>query len=281
MDKTIPASWGLGPADLEIIYLVEVEQADKLRHAAPAERKKLYSPVYEEYFRKLPFHPQHTIKQNQQARQARVDYQLRQILPLIEGKEKFMEIGAGDCSLSIAASSFCKQVLALEVSQEIAENLQLPANVKVLLFDGFDIPLDDNSIDAAYSNQLMEHLHPDDAEEQLRSIHRVLREGGAYICITPNRISGPHDISRFFTDRPVGFHLREYSATELRELFLAVGFSEVIAYTIIKGRQVVLPFAMVTALEKMAEALPQSLKESFLNFRPVKMLMTAVIAGIK
>jgi SAM-dependent methyltransferase len=281
MDKSIPSSWGLGLADLEQIYRVEVEQADKLRRAPAAERKQLYSAVYEEYFRKLPFHPQLTIKHNEAARQARVDYQLRQILPLIKGKQKFMEIGAGDCSLSIAASAFCSEIIALEVSQEIAENLRLPKNVKLVYFDGFNIPLADDSIDAAYSNQLMEHLHPEDAEEQLRNIHRVLRKGGAYICITPNRISGPHDISRFFTDKPVGFHLREYSATELRALFLSVGFSKVTAYTIIKGRKVELPFATVSALEKIADSLPQNLKESFLNLRPVKLFMTAVITGIK
>src|SRR5689334_21989299 len=102
MDRSIPASWGLGMAELEQIYRVEVEQADKLRRAVPAERKQLYSSVYEEYFRKLPFHPQLTIKHNEEAKQQRVDYQLRQILQLIRQAETFLEIGAGDASLSIA-----------------------------------------------------------------------------------------------------------------------------------------------------------------------------------
>jgi SAM-dependent methyltransferase len=281
MNKDIPESWGLGQAELEKIYQVETEQADKLRHAPASERKKLYSTVYEEYFRKLPFHPQLTIKQNEAARKDRVAYQLRQILPLIKGKEKFMEVGAGDCSLSIAVSKYCKEVIALEVSNEVAQNLNLPANVKLILFDGFQIPLDTDSIDVAYSNQLMEHLHPDDAQEQLGSIYRVLRKGGAYICITPNRISGPHDISRFFTDKPVGFHLKEYSATELRALFLSVGFSSVIGYTIIKGRKVVIPFAFITLTELIADVTPDFLKEMVVNFLPVKMILTAVVAGIK
>jgi SAM-dependent methyltransferase len=281
MNKHIPESWGLGQADLEKIYQVETEQADKLRHAAPAERKGLYSTVYEEYFRRLPFHPQLTIKQNEAARKERVAYQLRQILPLIHGKDKFMEVGAGDCSLSIAASEYCKEVIALEVSNEVVQNLNLPANVKLILFDGFQIPLEAERIDVAYSNQLMEHLHPDDAQEQLRSIHRVLRKGGAYICITPNRISGPHDISRFFTDKPVGFHLKEYSATELRALFLSVGFSSVIGYTIIKGRKVVIPFAFITLTELIADATPSFLKEMVVNFLPVKVILTAVVVGIK
>ncbi|MES2620761.1 MAG: class I SAM-dependent methyltransferase [Bacteroidota bacterium] len=281
MDKTIPESWGLGLPELEKIYRVEVEQADKLRQATAAERKPLYSFVYQEYFQKLPFHPQLTIKQNQSAKQGRVDYQLQQILPFIKGKQRFMEIGAGDCSLSIAASNYCREIVALEVSKEVAENSNLPENVKLILFDGFNIPLEDSSVDVAYSNQLMEHLHPDDAAEQLKSIYRVLQKGGAYICITPNRISGPHDISRFFIDKPVGFHLKEYSAGDLRSLFMQVGFQQVIAYTILKGRKVELPFFLVKMIEQMAEGMSEKAKEKFLNFRPVQIIFNAVIAAIK
>ena len=153
--------------------------------------------------------------------------------------------------------------------------------MKLILFDGFYIPLDDDSVDVAYSNQLMEHLHPDDAQEQLQSIYRVLQNGGAYICITPNRISGPHDISRFFTDKPVGFHLREYSACDLRELFIRVGFRKVIAYTILKGRKVELPFSLVKMIEQMAEGMSENTKEKFLNFRPVQIIFNAVVAAIK
>jgi SAM-dependent methyltransferase len=192
-----------------------------------------------------------------------------------------MEIGAGDCSLSIAASDYCTEVIALEVSQEVADNSHFPANVKLTLFDGFNIPLADNTVDVAYSNQLMEHLHPDDAQEQLKSIHRVLRKGGIYICITPNRISGPHDISRFFTDTPVGFHLREYSAVDLRQLFLQVGFQKVIAYTIIKGRKIQLPFALIRMIEAMAERMQEQQRQTFLNLRPVQIIFNAVIAAIK
>ena len=281
MDKEIPESWRLGLPELEKIYQVEVEQANRLRSATATERRSLYSKVYGDYFRQLPFHPQLTIKHNETFKKSRVDYQLRQILPFIHENGKFLEVGAGDCSLSIAASKYCKEVYALEVSNEIADNSQFPPNVKLILFDGFNIPLQENSIRVAYSNQLMEHLHPDDAEEQLRSIFRVLRKDGIYICITPNRISGPHDISRFFTNKPVGFHLREYSANDLRDIFLRTGFKRVIAYTILKGRKVELPFFLVKIIEQLAEAMPTKWRKLFLNFRPVAIVFNSIIAAIK
>jgi SAM-dependent methyltransferase len=279
--ENIPAEWGLGWPEVEKIYRVEVEQSDKLRRAAGSERKKLYSSVYEEYFQKLPFHPQFTIKKNEALKQERINYQLAQILPFIEEGRSFMEIGAGDCGLSIAAAPHCRSAYALEVSAAIARNARLPSNLEILLFDGFNIPLEGNSIDVAYSNQLMEHLHPDDAQEQLKNIFRVLKPGGIYICITPNRISGPHDISRFFSDKPVGFHLREYSAGDLKKALLSAGFRRVIAYTILKRRKVKIPFFMVRLIEFFAELLPVKRRNWFLDFRPVKIIFDSIIAGVK
>ena len=123
-----------------------------------------------------------------------------------------------------------KKVIALEVSDEIVSNIDFPKNASCVIFDGFNIPLNENSADVAYSNQLMEHLHPEDAEEQLMSIYKILKPGGTYTCITPNRLTGPHDISRFYTSELVGFHLKEYSATDLKNVFKKVGFSIIIFF---------------------------------------------------
>ena len=72
----------------------------------------------------------------------------------------------------------------------------------------------------------MEHLHPDDAVDQLKNIYNALVNGGKYICITPNRLTGPHDISKYFDNVATGFHLKEYTVTELSGLFREVGFSD-------------------------------------------------------
>lgn len=61
----------------------------------------------------------------------------------------------------------------------------------------------------------MEHLHPDDAYEQLQEIYNALIPGGIYICITPNRLSGPHDVSQYFDSIATGFHPKEYTTVEM------------------------------------------------------------------
>jgi SAM-dependent methyltransferase len=120
------------------------------------------------------------------------------------------------------------------------------------------VPLPPDSVDVAFSNQLMEHLHPDDALEQLGGIWRALRPGGVYICITPNRISGPHDISQHFDPVATGFHLKEYTTEELSGLFRQVGFRKVQSLLGWRGFSVPVPAAPVIACEAVLARLPST-----------------------
>jgi SAM-dependent methyltransferase len=123
-----------------------------------------------------------------------------------------------------------RKVYAGVVSEVIIRNAVSPDNFHLVVFDGINLPLDDNSVDIAYSNQVLEHLHPEDAAAQLKEIHRVLKLGGQFICVTPNRIGGPWDVSEFFDRECTGFHLKEYTYGELNELFRSTGFRHVRAY---------------------------------------------------
>jgi SAM-dependent methyltransferase len=188
-------------------YEVERQLADRLRNATREQRRTLYGPVYDELYQRVPHHPQLTRKSSPELTQAGLVPQLRLLRPYLKPDSVVLEIGPGDCALSIALAKRVRQVYALDVSEKITEQLSAPANFKLILSDGTSVPLPAGSVDVAYSNQLMEHLHPDDAREQLEGIWRALRPGGVYICITPNRVSGPHDISSHFDSIATGFHL--------------------------------------------------------------------------
>ena len=128
--------------------------------------------------------------------------------------------------------------------------------MKLLLSDGRTIDLPGGSIDIAYSYQVIEHIHPDDAMAQLQEIHRVLSPGGAYLCVTPNRLNGPHDVSQFFDDEATGFHLREYTWTGLAALFQSVGFRSVSCWVGFRGRYFRVPLSLLTLMESMVGVLP-------------------------
>jgi len=82
--------------------------------------------------------------------------------------------------------------------------------------------------DYIISNQVIEHLHPDDLYEHFNSAKAILKPGGKYIFNTPHRYTGPHDISRVFgCSYAVGMHLKEYTFNEIYKLLKKIGFSRI------------------------------------------------------
>jgi SAM-dependent methyltransferase len=194
----------------------------------------------------------------------------------------YLEIGAGDCHLTCSVAAEVQFVYAVDVSDEIASAKERPSNFALILSDGIHIDVPAGSVDVAYSHQLMEHLHPEDAAAQLRQIYAALRPGGVYICTTPHRFSGPHDISKYFTSQAAGFHLKEYCYGELRELFRACGFSQSHAWVGLKGAFAPLPNAAALASEMAVEWMPHRLRKNVARLPLLRALFDSVtIVGRK
>jgi SAM-dependent methyltransferase len=244
-------------------YAIERRLADRLREASPAERSALYTQVYEELFRSIPHHPQLRRRASAE-RAARVDRELYFLAPLLHDELALLEIGAGDLALSERLAGLVGEVHAVDVASEIASGQPIAANLHIHLTDGRHLPLGDESVGLAYSNQLMEHLHPDDALEQLREIFRVIAPGGHYLCVTPNALTGPWDISRLFSSTPTGLHLREYSNRELVALFGDAGFEYLRVVVPAGANARSLPVALFTAPEWALQALAPRARRALL-----------------
>ena len=241
---------------IRVHYEVERELADRLRNSSRSDRRDLYSLVYDELFERVPDHPQLTRKVSAEDTRVQLELQMRFLRHFLRPGITFLEIGAGDCSLSVEIARTARRVYALDVSESISALAEHPANLERVISDGVSIPVPAGSVDFAYSNQLMEHLHPDDAFEQLRNILQALAPGGHYICITPNRLNGPHDVSSHFDREATGFHIKEYTVTELTHLFRAAGFAKARAWAQAKGRVAPVPGPLVAAIEGGLDRLP-------------------------
>jgi SAM-dependent methyltransferase len=229
--------------------------ATRLRDASSADRANVYPEVYDELFRSLPDHPQQA--DHNAGRERRVQRLLARLMPNLGRNKVFLEIGCGDAAMSKTVSGYVAHSYAVDVTDALIDRLTLPRNFTILISDGINIRLPDESIDIALSDQLMEHLHPDDARAQLAEIFRVLKPGGIYYCITPNRVTGPHDISRFFDRKATGFHLREYDSSEILSLFKEVGFHHVRFVVPGSGSlKVPMPRIIVGALEAALLSIP-------------------------
>jgi hypothetical protein len=236
-------------------YKVEIGLAERLRNSSRADRKDLYSSVYEELFREVPDHAQLVLKGQETVKRAELRELFEMLRPFLNPDTVYAEIGAGDCALTMLVAPHVQKVYAIDVSETVTRGASAP-NLEVVLSDGISIPVKATLI---FSNQLMEHLHPEDARDQLANVFAALEPGGKYFCITPNRMSGPHDVSRGIDEVARGFHLREYTNYELAGLFRSVGFARVQAFARIRNFQTTLPLGVVTALETVAGGLPRSL----------------------
>lgn len=260
-------------------YRVERQLADRLRQASAQERRALYSQVYDEMFRNVPHHPM--LKWAGLAQQRDVEPDLGLLRRYLTRETVFMEVGAGDCALAIRAAASVKQVYAIDVSEQITRDVAPPANFKLILSDGTSIPVPAGSVNVAYSDQLMEHLHPDDAKEQLHNIYRSLAPGGIYVCITPNRLYGPRDISEYFDEVATGFHLREYAGREIRELFASAGFARVHFFVGARGWFLRCPAWLISGIERALDALPYGLRKPLADTAPMRALLGLRVAAVK
>jgi len=262
-------------------YRIEKELAARLRSASQSERQRMYTAVYDELFQRVPDHPQLTMKLDERLRRTEVSQRLNLVRPYLKPETIYLEVGPGDCAFALAVARRVRKVYAIDVSKEILGGVMQHGNFELAMSDGCSVPVPEGSVDLAYSDQLMEHLHPDDARTQLENIYQALKPGGTYLCITPNRLSGPHDVSRYFDEIATGFHLREYTVRELTELFRSAGFRKF--KILIGGRGVHLPLApaLVHVIEKALTLLPKTFGRKLARGLPLRLVLGAKVVAVK
>lgn len=257
-------------------YLLERRLAKRLLQAPRGDRPAVYGEVYSELFRSLPDHPQNKKRAGNDC-----GPQWHPLEPLLSGKDSFLEIGCGDGALSFLAARTTKNVFAADVTSELIDLAVKPSNVRFLKTDGIHFDIPEGTIDVAYSNQLIEHLHPDDAVAQLQEVHRVLKTGGIYRITTPSRLTGPHDISVYFDWEASGFHLREYDGRLLASMLKSAGFAKVSFRISLRGREFILPGRLLQTIEWTIASLPQRLRARMARSRAVQILTGLVVHAAK
>lgn len=251
-----PAPNGRSYEQLKNHYLVEKEIAQRLKSADFNGRKKIYAEMYDELFKKVPDHPRLKRRKSESLTERANNSKFSFIRGHLDRSFIFAEFASGDCKFAIEMCKHVRFVYAIDISDQKNPDEKTPDNFKLIVYDGYNIELDDNNLDLIFSDQLLEHLHPDDTELHFKLTKRLLKRGGAYIFRTPHKFTGPHDISKYFSDTPEGFHLKEWTYHELFNLLKKMNYSRVSGYWGGRDTLLRLPSAYFTIMEGLLGRLP-------------------------
>lgn len=237
-------------------FEVERALALKLKKASREERKRIYGTMYDELFQKVPDHPRLTSRENPQMIDAANRSKFALIKRFIHRETVFVEFAPGDCRFAMSLCSRVKWVYGVDISDQRGAGITCPENFKLIIYDGYNLELDDASVDIVFSDQLIEHLHPEDTIDHFRLVKRILKKNGVYVFRTPHRYSGPHDISGYFSDVPQGFHLKEWTYAELSRLLESLSFASWRGIYQIRGYCAEMPLMWFSMAESVLGMLP-------------------------
>lgn len=208
----------------------------RLRAASSEERPVVFREVYESALREILERSPRDPRALQMGTNEKFGGFVRGTIG--RGKD-VLEIGCGFGANALQVAAAGNRVIGIDaapIAAEVANGFAADSSggwgpgrgeVRFLTMDAVRIEFPDASFDAAYSIDLLEHLHPDDVPPHLREIHRVLRPRGIYIVKTPSELSGPHGGSD--PNDPGCAHLREYSYGSLLPLLRSAGFRRLAA----------------------------------------------------
>ncbi|MEM9403034.1 MAG: methyltransferase domain-containing protein [Pseudomonadota bacterium] len=236
-------------------YTVEKQLANRLRETSSwEERKAIYESMYDELFAQVPDHPRLVRRDDKESTEATLRRRAGLVTRFIDESKTFVEFGPGDCRFSYYLSGIAKQVYGVDIADQRGEEDKGPTNFELVVYDGHNLDFEDSIADVVFSDQLIEHIHPDDLQHHFGLAMNLLKDGGIYVLRTPHLYSGPHDVSRFFSDSPEGFHLKEYTYRELDSLLRQAGFRIITGHRLTKGYAYQLPWTYFRWAESFLES---------------------------
>jgi len=257
-------------------FEIERELADRLRASSKEQRGVLYGEIYDELFRRVE------MPGNREAQRAQVGLLLQLVDPFVEKETSFLEVGAGACDLSLALAERLNCVWAVDAVDPGLESDLIPEGFHFVPVVRVRDTIPPARVDVALSCHFVEHLHPEDLLDHLCEILELLVEGGVYLVVTPNRIYGPHDISKGFSDRAVGLHLREYTHHDLASELRRAGFADVRVMGEVGEPPRPGGLWSIGAVERVVDALPGQWRRALLSkvprqapFRPLEQVKLA------
>lgn len=213
---------------------LEIKLAEKLRRSPRNKRWDIAKRCYTDFYTQLSWLPKYA------GTSLKIPIEIKEnaIINIIgKSPKNIYEIGSGSGELLFFLAESGHQCRGCDLYEKrgLQEKFTHPHFTRSISdgvhLDRFE-PTD--MYDIVISNNVFEHLHPDDAMDHIKSVHRILKNEGQYILKTPHQFYGPHGIEKIFGfDKSIGFHLKEYTFTEIFRMARKTGYQSIGAIFII------------------------------------------------
>jgi SAM-dependent methyltransferase len=234
--------------------------------------------MYDELFAKVPDHPRLQNRDNEATIKRNNSSKIALLRGLLDNEKVALEFAPGDCNFSYKLCNHSGHVIGVDISDQRKNKNESPGNFSLVIYDGYDLgEISDNSIDLVFSDQLLEHFHVEDTRLHLETVMRILKPGGIYLFRTPHAYNGPHDVSKYFSNVSEGFHLKEWTFAELKDLLKIIGYSDVYAVWNAKNIKIKFPFFYFSIIEAILVIMPAGIKRRVSRY----LLPTIAMAAVK
>lgn len=258
-------------------YIVEKAIAERLKNASREERARIYATMYDELFRQVPDHSRLSRRADDHRPGTTNREKLAVVRSLLTPTSVVVEFAPGDCRFALEVARHVEAVYAIDISDQRGSDPVSPENFTLIIYDGYhldEIPA--SSVDLVFSNHFIEHLHPEDTRLHFELAYRLLKPGGTYVFRTPQALTGPHDVSQYFSEEPQGFHLKEWTYRELHTLLKELNFSQVRAIRQVRTIAWHLPCLYFQVCEMVLAPIPRRYRRRLAHYLVPSVCIAAV-----
>jgi len=214
------AAWGadVGLDEAVAHARLEGELTDRLRSTSADDRWEAFSQAYTRLYEELPW--MNAVEAASRPRD------LDAWASLVGRGKTVLEIGSGAAHLICHLAAKGNACHATEITPSRTRAWD---RIEWRRSDGVNLTrfFQPGSYDVVISDQVFEHLHPEDHLRHLTEVRKILRDGGRYILRAPHRATGPHDLSSVFGfDSAVFLHLQEPDHSGLSDMLARAGFRQ-------------------------------------------------------
>ena len=218
----------VGIPEANLVQGLEIEKEFHrkiLTEADPSKRKRMCAQVYK------AVHPLFRCGDP-------LDIPVEWKLPTVEmfceelANRSVLDVGCGHGHFLRCIAKHLPHGRLLGIDADIAPQLREEPDIEFREADILSFAVD-RPFDVVFSDNVMEHIPPQDVESHLDSVSRAVKPGGLFILIMPNELFGPNDVTRIidntYTNRvkALGTHLSESTYSAMVPRLLRHGFGNI------------------------------------------------------